>query len=76
MAHDHWIRLRNTRLRGSEVAFYLRSGCLQFGLFMGYQTAAEWSFNKAHTAFLKARKQRENSQIPRNPTLHSKFPGS
>jgi len=66
MAHHHWISLRATRLLNSEVAFYLKSGCtpvLELGLFMRYQAAAERSFYKAHTALLKAQKQRHDSQI-------------
>ena len=65
MAHHHWISLRATRLQDSIVASYLKTVLtpVQLGLFIRYQTSAERSFHKAHTELLKARKQRENSEI-------------
>ena len=89
MAHHHWISMRATRLQDSIVASYLMTGLtpVQLGLFIRYQTSAERSFHKAHTALLKSQKQRESSKIgfeskkpevvpeaPPNPEPKTPFP--
>ena len=81
--------MRATRLQDSIVASYLMTGLtpVQLGLFIRYQTSAERSFHKAHTALLKSQKQRESSKIgfeskkpevvpeaPPNPEPKTPFP--
>jgi hypothetical protein len=68
MAQNHWLTLRAFRLQG-EMFLTQKLRCEEsgipknLGLLIRYHTSAERAFHKAHNELVKAKKQRQNSEI-------------
>jgi hypothetical protein len=66
MVHNQWNTLRAIRLQ-NEILFsrfpFRDPISPNFALLLRYQTTAERAFDKAHTELVKARKEREKSEI-------------
>ncbi len=72
MAQNHWLSLRAFRLQG-ETFLTQKLRCEEsgipknLGLLIRYQTSAERAFHRAHNELIKAKKQRQNSEIGFEP---------
>ena len=68
MAQNQWLTLRAFRLQG-ETFLTQKLRCEEsgipknLGLLIRYHTSAERAFHKAHNELVKAKKQRQNSEI-------------
>ena len=68
MAQSRWLTLRAFRLQG-EVFLTQKLRCEEsgipkdLGLLIRYQTSAQRAFHRAHNELIKAKKQRQNSEI-------------
>jgi hypothetical protein len=68
MAQNQWLSLRAFRLQGEAFLDRQLNGesfgiPKDLGLLIRYQTSAERAFHKAHNELVKAKKQRQNSEI-------------
>ena len=67
MAHNQWLSLRAIRLQSRTLRFHMERVDdpvpQDLALLIRYQTAADRAFHKAHTEFLKSKKQSENQEI-------------
>jgi len=68
MAQEKWLSLRAIRLQGEAFMYQAITGAKvgvpkDLGLLIRYRTTAERAFHRAHNELVKAKKQRQNSEI-------------
>ena len=68
MAQEQWLSLRAIRLQGNAFVYQTLTGASvgvpkDMGLLIRYRTTADRAFHRAHNELVKAKKQRQNSEI-------------